>query len=536
MPLPEYKAPGSSTHLALLLLLILALTITAYAQLVNCGYISFDDAVYVIENDNVKVGFNIESIRWAFLTNNDGNWFPLTWLSYMLDVAVAGSSPGTYHVSNLLYHLINISLLFAALFIITGNTYRCAFVAALFALHPLHVESVAWISERKDLLSTLFFLLTVISYTKYRERQGGFRYLTTLVLFACGLMSKSMLVSTPLLLLLLDYWPLNKFSSLISREFRTLFIEKVPFFILSIISAIITYNVQKHKAVVSFVESSLLTNVKNAIVSYYIYIYKTFIPTKLAVIYPFQADISSIKVIAATVFLLFFSIVVIMARKERPYLIVGWFWFLISLVPVIGIIRVGKQSLADRYTYLPHIGFFILLVWGISELQLVNKISLKAKAAITIVIFSALSAATWNQVSYWKSSKSLFNHALDVTENNWIALGVLGYDYITANELDNALQLLNKSLALNPKNVMALYNMGVLQNKFGNRDQALQYFKRVITIEPDYRMAHYQIGLQLLFKQDTVGALQSYNILNDLDQNLARQLLGSIRLQNSSAR
>ena len=265
-----------------------------------------------------------------------------------------------------------------------------------------------------------------------------------------------------------------------------------------------------------------------------LYIYKTFIPIKLAVIYPFQAEISFLKVLSAAFFLIAVTAVVIKYRKDRPYLIVGWFWYLIALIPVIGIIRVGKQSLADRYTYLPHIGFFILLVWGISELPFTKRISIKIKTAITIFIFSALSIVTWNQVGYWKTSMLLFNHTVDVTENNWIALGVLGYDYITANELDKALLLLNKSLALNPKNVMALHNMGVLQNKFGNREHALQHFQRVIAIEPDYKMAHYQIGLQLLFKQDTVGALQAYNILNDLDPNLARQLLGSIRIQNNS--
>lgn len=535
MLLKEGKADDSRIQILMLLVFVWALTVTVYSQVANFGYVSYDDAVYVIENDNIKTGFTLESIRWALVTNTDGNWFPLTWLSYMLDVAVAGSSPGTYHVSNLIYHLINSTLLFTALYLTAGRLYRCALVTALFALHPLHVESVAWISERKDLLSSLFFFLTIISYKYYRDRQGVFKYLLTLTLFACGLMSKPMLVSTPLLLLLLDYWPLKKYSSLVSREFRNLLIEKIPFFILSIISAIVTYNVQKHKAVVSFVESSLLTNFKNAAVSYIVYIYNTFVPIKLAVIYPFRSDIGLVTALAAAALLVAVSAAVILLRKERPYLVVGWFWYLISLLPVIGIIRVGKQSLADRYTYLPLIGFFVLFVWAVSEFRFVEKISVKTRTAVLVVALSLLSIVTWHQVGYWKNSKTLFTHTVDVTDDNWIALGVLGYDYITANELDKALVVLNKSLALNPENTMALYNMGILQNKLGNRSYALQQFQKVVAIEPDYRLAHYQIGLQLLYNGDTVGALQQHSILEDIDADLARQLMSSIVIKSNSS-
>jgi tetratricopeptide (TPR) repeat protein len=512
---------------------ILAITVAAYYQIINCGFISFDDSVYVIDNDMIKVGFSFESIRWAFTTQTDGNWFPLTWISYILDTTIAGSSPRTYHVFNLIYHLINSSLLFAALYALTGNVNRSAIVMGLFALHPLHVESVAWISERKDLLSLFFFFLTVISYAKYRKHQCASKYLITILLFACGLMSKSMLVSTPLLFLLLDYWPLGKYKSIFSKEFGSLLIEKIPFFFLSLLSGIITYNVQKHKAVVSFVESSLLINVKNALVSYCSYIYKTFVPINLSVIYTFPNEIPFLKVVTSISFLVIVSIMVL-RRKERPYLMVGWYWYLVSLLPVIGIIRVGKQSMADRYTYLPHIGLFVLLVWGISELRFVSKVSRRTNIAIVMCVFIVMSTITWNQVSKWKTSISLFNHAISVTDNNWVALGVLGYDYLTNNELDKAFVFLNKSLSVNPKNVMALYNMGILQNKLRNRDYALELFNKIITIEPDYRMAYYQIGLQLLFRGDVAGALQQHNILKELDDGLAKQLLGLIRIQINS--
>lgn len=533
MTADEFKANGGGSRLLLLLLLICTATTAAYYQVFYGGFISYDDAVYVIENYNIKTGISLESIRWALLTKTDGNWFPITWLSYMLDIVVADPSPRTFHISNLLYHLANSSLLLVALYLMTGHVYRSAIVAALFALHPLHVESVAWISERKDLMSGFFLMLTLIAYTKYRQQQNVARYLVTLVLFACGLMSKPMLVTLPLLLLLLDYWPLKKYDSIFSRKFRLLALEKIPFFILSIASAIITYNVQKHKAVVSYAESSLLTNVKNAAVSYVMYIYKTFVPTKLAVIYPFQADISTLKVLTAGLLIVAVSLWVIVKKKEKPYLLVGWCWYIIALLPVIGIIRVGKQSMADRYAYIPHIGFFILLVWWASESSFINKIGSKVKIIAVVCLLLVLTTLTWRQTGRWKTSLELFTHTVDVTENNWVALGVLGFDYITSNDLDKALLVLNKSLSLNPKNTMALFNMGVLQNKLGNRGVALEHFRRVVAIEPDYRMAHYQIGLQLLYGGDTVGALAEYNILLDLDPDLARQLMSSILIRNN---
>lgn len=515
------------------MLLLSVLTILAYSQLVYCGFISYDDSVYVIDNDFIKQGFNLDSIRWALTTRTDGNWFPLTWLSYMLDIAIAGSEPRVFHVSNLVYHLLSTCLLFVALYLMTGRSTRSAVVAALFALHPLHVESVAWVSERKDLLSAFFLMLTLIAYLKYVQKRTILTYVITLILFACGLMSKPMLVSLPLLLLLLDYWPLNRINTFSFKSFGKIVAEKIPFVVFSLASSVITYIVQKQKAVVSFDESPLVSNLSNAAVSYVLYIYKTFVPIKLAVFYPFQSNISIFKIVAATMALLVVSICVIRFRKEKPYLLVGWFWYIISLIPVIGIIRVGKQSMADRYSYIPLIGIFILLVWGASESKYIQKISDKIKGTFVALVFTVLIALTWNQVSYWKSSISLFSHALAVTSDNWVALGTLGYDYFKLNEMDRAYYLLNESLKINPKNVMAMYNMGLLNNKRGNSDLAFALFKKIVEIEPDYQMAHYQIGLQLMSRGDTAAVLRQHDILKDLNPQLAQQLLTELQIKRS---
>lgn len=525
---------GDKITTALLLLLILLATAASYSQVINFGFISLDDSEYVIDNQHIKTGFTLDSMRWAFTTRTDGNWFPLTWLSYMLDIVIAGSSPRTIHISNLLYHLTNITLLFAVLYQMTRRVYLCALVTALFALHPLHVEPVVWISERKELLCMLFFLLTIFSYSNYLERRSLFRYVLTVAFFALGLMSKSMLVSAPLLLLLMDYWPLKRFTSITSREFGMVALEKIPFLILSLASSIVTYNVQKYSGVVSFTESPLSTNLKNAVISYVMYIYKTCVPLNLSVIYPFQDEIKTSKAIFAALIIATVSFLVVRWRKEKPYLMVGWFWYLIALLPVIGIIRIGKQSMADRYTYLPHIGIFILLVWGVSEYAPIVKLHNNIKIFITTIIVGLLSVLTWNQVSYWKSSISLFSRAVEVTENNWVALGILGYDYIMWGERDKGLVLLNKSLDIYPKNVMALYNMGMLQGESGNHDIAGAYFKKVLALEPNYRNAHYQLGLELLYSGDTVGALKEHKILQALSPELAQYLMDKImqRRQN----
>lgn len=519
----------------ILCILMWTVTAAAYCQVANNGFISLDDARYVIDNSMVKGGFTLESIRWALTTRTDGNWFPLTWLSYTLDVSLAGSSARTIHISNLVYHLLNSSLLFAVLFRMTGAVYRSFMVALLFAIHPLHVESVAWVSERKDVLSTFFLLLTMLAYTRYSAKRNLFWYGLSLALFACGLMSKSMLVSTPLLLLLLDFWPLQKYSSFGSRAFVVSALEKIPFLILALFSAISTYNFQNN-AITPYAVSSLFTNIKNAAVSYLLYIYKTFVPLKLAVLYPFDANISMLNFVAASVVLIVVSVLVLVNRNKRPYFMVGWYWFIVALVPVIGIVRVGDQSMADRYTYIPHIGLFIVLVWAVSEFRLVAGFTFKVKFALAVAIFSLLTVLTWNQVGRWRTSESLFSYTVEVTENNWFAMAILGYDYLARNELQKAEDMLRRSLAIKPKNPMALYNLGVVQNKLGNSDAALEQYKKAIAIDSRDTMAHYQIGLILLNRGDSKAALEVCDTLKTLDPQISRQLYNFILISGSTIR
>lgn len=532
MAVAEMHPSQRYLQLILLICAIWVVTIVVYSQVGTCGFISLDDSVYVNENYTIQTGFSLDTFRWALTTNTDGNWFPLTWLSYTLDVALCDASARTIHLSNLVYHLLNCSLLLLSLYLLTGHVLRSAFVAVLFAVHPLHVESVAWVSERKDLLSTMFLLLTIIAYTKYRRHHHFVSYLVAVVLFAGGLMSKPMLVSLPLLLLCLDYWPLHAFDTIWSKIFVRLCVEKIPFFILSVLSCIITYNVQKHRAVVNFVESPLQVNLKNAIVSYAMYLYKTFIPTRLAVMYPFNPDISLALLLISVALLVVVSGVIWKFHKECPYLLVGWVWYGVSLVPVIGIIRVGKQAMADRYTYIPHIGLFVLLVWGIAELRCVATMGHKIKMVLVAGIVVILGGITWKQVSYWRTSITLFTHTLEVTDNNWMAMGVLGFNYVTANELDKALYYFNKALALNPNDVMSLYNMGILQNKLGNWQNAREQFQKVIAIDPEYGQAYYQLGMQMLFSGDTAGALHQHEMLREVSSELAAQLMSQILIKN----
>lgn len=512
-------------------LVVAIVTFAAYYHVVNSGYISFDDPVYVSDNHHIKEGITLESARWALTTTRDGNWFPLTWLSYMLDVSVAGTSPRVFHTANLLYHLLNGSLLFAALYLMTGHVNRSALVAALFAIHPLHVESVAWISERKDLLSALFLFLTIISYIKFRERPSAGRYMVTLILFVCGLMSKSMIVTAPLLLLLLDYWPLGKTADIPGKSCRTLFLEKIPFIIISLMTGLLTFALQK-KAVVSFTVSPLISNIGNAAVSYVHYIYKTFIPTRLSIMYPFPVATDNYRIVGAICVLTAVSVMVWLRRKRQPYLLVGWCWYLIALLPVSGVIQVGKQAMADRYTYIPLAGFFVMIVWGISELKVVQKRSLQSKVCVVLCIVSVLFIVTRQRVACWRDSISLFSQAVTVTENNWFALGVLGYDYLSRNELQTAYVMLNRSLAINPENVMALYNMGVLYSKQGDYERALHCFFKCLYFEPDHGMAHYQIGLRLAARGDVAGALREYTVIKGdegLDPEISHHLLRVIR-------
>jgi protein O-mannosyl-transferase len=492
---------------------LISITLLVFWQVHNFAFIHYDDSDYVYENPHVVNGLTNNSVIWAFTTNRSSNWHPLTWLSLMLDCQLFGANPGYMHLMNLLFHIANTLLLFAVLRKMTGALWPSAFVAAAFAIHPMHVESVAWIAERKDVLSTLFFLLTLAAYTNYVKRPGFIRYVLTLLLFALGLLAKPMLVTLPFVLMLLDYWPLLRFAAngrpleeigeqktdCAFRKLSTgqLIIEKIPFIVLSVVSSVITFLVQfRGIAIVHIDTLPLKDRVANAFLSYARYTGKLFWPQKLSVFYPF--DVSSFafwQVAMCVLLLLVISIFVIRFGQNRKYLPVGWFWFIITLVPVIGLVQVGLQAFADRYTYIPYIGLFIMIAWGLRELlskwpQLKIALGLSMVTALTI-----LGICTYTQVSYWNNSFTLFSHAIKVTKNNYIAYNGLGVAYNSIGRYQDAIESYKQTIKSKPDYAMAYFNLGVTYWKLGRYQDAIEHYKQAIIIKSDYADAHYNLGV-----------------------------------------
>ena len=415
-------------------------TLLVFWQVRDFDFIDYDDDLYVYKNQHVLNGLTADGVIWAFTTNRSANWHPLTWLSLMLDCQLFGPGPGRIHLINVLLHLANTLLLFAVLKKMTGSLWPSAFVAAAFALHPMHVESVAWIAERKDVLSTFFFLLTLAAYAGYVKRPSVYRYMLSLVLFAVGLMAKPMLVTLPFVLLLLDYWPLNRLMAQTAAtsshrggksvpaadKYLTLYriiIEKIPFFVLSAVSSVITFSVQQSSGAVADINILPLQNrVANAFLSYAKYIGKMFWPQDLAVFYPLNAvgSISLWQFVLYALLLVGVTFLVLRFCGTRKYLLVGWFWFVGTLVPVIGFVQVGSQAFADRYTYIPYIGLFIMIAWGLPELLSKWPYRKFALGISAVIALTAFGICAHQQVIYWNNSIALFSHALEVTQNNYL--------------------------------------------------------------------------------------------------------------------
>ncbi|MHC4302257.1 MAG: glycosyltransferase family 39 protein, partial [Planctomycetota bacterium] len=416
-------------------------TLAVYWQVHDYGFVNFDDPDYVRKNPKVQSGITLDGIKWAFTTGHAANWHPLTWLSHMLDCQLFGASPGWHHLTNLLLHIANTLLLFAVLKRMTGTLWRSAFVAALFALHPCHVESVAWISERKDVLSTLFWMLTMAAYVRYVNRPRVSSYLLVLLTFALGLMAKPMLVTLPFVLLLLDYWPLGRFQDrppvehapqpgarmlghlLPKRTFYLLLLEKIPFLVVTAASSVITFIVQRQiGAVATARQFPLISRIANTFASYLMYIRKMFWPSPLAMFYPYppKADLMLQAAVAIPV-LVSISLVVLYLMRSRKYLLTGWLWYLGTLVPVIGLLQVGDQAYADRYTYIPFIGLFIIIAWAVPDVLAKWRFRKTAFAVAAAVILLALSVATYFQQSCWRDTITLCEHAIKVTRDNYKA-------------------------------------------------------------------------------------------------------------------
>jgi tetratricopeptide (TPR) repeat protein len=492
-------------------LLLAVITLAVFWPVRRANFVSLDDPDYVTANPHVQQGLTRESVRWAFGAGYASNWHPLTWLSHMLDVELFGASPAGPHLVNLALHATNTVLLFFILRLFTGAHWRSAMVAVLFALHPLHVESVAWVAERKDVLSTLFGLLTLGAYGKYVSTAGGREagkealapapskglfYFVALVFFALGLLAKPMLVTLPFVLLLLDYWPLGRGGKAEARgpdgpaifprpsTLGGLVLEKLPFLFLAAVSCVLTIRAQRG-AVQTWTEFSAGMRIENAIVACVRYLGKTFWPVNLAVPYPHPGHWPAPVVIGSAVLVAALSAVALWFGRRLPFVVTGWFWFLGTLVPVIGLVQVGIQSLADRYTYVPLIGIFIGVVWSARAVIRRWRIPAVAAVGLAIAVLGACAVRTRVQLSYWQNSESLFRHAIAVTRNNALAHYSLGYALAQKGDLDEAISHYQQALRIRSDSAEILENLGNALVNRGRYDEAIRCYESALRLEPN---------------------------------------------------
>jgi tetratricopeptide (TPR) repeat protein len=533
---PPATAGGSDLRTKLLIVFMLvALTLAAYQSVRKHEFVAYDDDRYITANERTQRGLTWDNVAWSLTALEVANWHPLTWLSHMADCQLYGLNPSGHHLTNLLLHLINVVLLFYVLQLMTRAVWPSALVAALLSVHPLNVESVAWVSERKNMLSTLFWLLTMWAYFRYVRRPGVRRYLLVLAAFLLGLMSKPMLVTLPCVLLLLDYWPLERLSEeeggeaasvrqgldqedrqpsqadprsmgLNRRVVFRLLLEKAPLFLMAAASSIITIKAQRMDGALNVRALSLGARLSNALVSYVAYIQKMVWPTRLAVLYPHPGATQPRGPVIVAVFILAsISILVILGRKRYPYLIVGWLWYLGTLVPVIGIVQVGSQAMADRYAYVPLIGLFIIIAWGAQDLARALHLRSYWLAAAAATVLIALTLTTWRQLSYWQNSITLFEQAVRVTDNNDIAQNNLGAVLVREGRLDEGLAHLYEAVRLNPNYGTAYDNIAVTLYQQGsqimqdeNRTQeAIDLFRRALELKPNLTEAQQKLDLLL---------------------------------------
>jgi tetratricopeptide (TPR) repeat protein len=539
------------SHPRLIGLLLALVTLLVYLPVAHDSFLVYDDGEYVTENPAVQNGLKWPAIQWAFTTQHTSNWHPLTWLSHMMDCELFGPNAGAHHVVNVLFHAVNAALLFGLLFRLTGDLWPGAFVAALFAWHPLHVESVAWISERKDVLSTFFALLTLLAYARYAQHvtsdmcqvtrtnsalsrvtrlpaealaKAGHPsrcYWLALFFFALGLMSKPMLVTLPFVMLLLDYWPLGRISDAKNapapaaqpfclrgapqRRFgataatlKHLLFEKWPFFLLTAVSCVVTFIAQRSgEAIVTLENIPLVFRLENALTAYAQYLLKTIWPVNLAVIYPLSPEFPRFAVIAAVAVLIFISIIAWLARKRSPCLPVGWLWFLGTLVPVIGLVQVGGAALADRYTYFPLVGVFIAVAFGVRDLAGRFRFPKTAVAGAAALVLAACLLLTENQLRYWHDNESLFRHALAVTRDNDIAHVNLAFALERQGRFDEALAEYREALRLEPRSYQIHNSYGNLLGKMGRPDEALAEYREAIRLNPKIPFLHSNLGAEL---------------------------------------
>ena len=564
----------------LIVIFLIVASFIAFGRIMGNDFVNFDDHVYITENNHIQAGLSPDTIKWAFTAIVCSNWHPLTLLSHALDWSLFGANASGHHLINLLLHIGSALLLFFLLNRTTKNFWPSAFVAALFALHPLRVESVAWAAERKDVLSMFFGMATLYAYILYVEEHKLSKYFLCLTLFALGLMAKPTLVTLPFVLILLDYWPLGRWRKVPAsinmnvptavsersgkkknKQQRTdstkekkiftppasgssiipsLLWENVPFIFLTIVSSIVTLWAQSKGGAFTFIEHlSFPARVLNAIISYVSYLGKTFWPVDLAVFYPYEYSFPLWQVLASCFILIGITIVVISGIKKLPFLFVGWFWYLGTLIPVIGLVQVGTQAMADRYTYLPSIGIAIMLVWSIQFLFQREGIRKKILFPAGIITLAILAALTWKQCGYWKNSTELFNHALPITKNNYTvhvnlasalaeegkieeAIGHYGkaisataitsyhtaaYNsrgalYAKLGRYQLAMEDYNEAIRLNRDCAECYYNRGTIYGDLGHHQMAIQDYSEAIRLKPDYLYAYGNRGIAYFIQGD----------------------------------
>lgn len=480
----------------LVCLAIAALTLVVYWQVQCNQFLLWDDRAYIVENPHVRTGLSLENAIWAFRTANVSYWHPLAWLSHMLDCELYGLNPRGHHLNALLLHTLNSLLLFVVLQKMTGALWKSALVAAIFSVHPLRIESVAWVSERKDVLGTFFWMTTLLAYIGYTRQKGRLHYLLVLFSFGLVLMTKATLVTLPFVLLLLDYWPLGRGgvrSS--STSLRRLLLEKLPLFLLAVTSGAVTLFTSGNVGALNPYGLPLKFQVGNALVSYVKYMAKMVWPSNLSFLYPHPLDtlplwepIVSLGVLAAV------SILCLRQLRRRPYLAVGWFWYLGTLVPVIGFWQVGAQAMADRFTYVPHVGLLIGSIWLLSSLTSKWRPRVFFLSLASGLVIFLLSMSTYHQLRYWRDSTSLFSRALHVTSNNYLAHHLLGSVLLGEGRLEEALSQFSESHRIRPGFVPSLYNMGVIMSGSGRLDEAAEFYLKGLKIDPNDASIHNNLG------------------------------------------
>ena len=530
------------SELLISLMLILAIA-AVYYPVRHYEFISLDDGLYVTANDRVQQGLSIEGLKWAFTTDHAGFWIPMTWVSLMIDSHFFGLSAGSFHLTNVVIHVFNALLLFFVFRRMTGRIWASGLVAALFAIHPIHVESVAWVSERKDVLFAFFWLLAMWFYVRYAEKPGFNRYIPLIICFFLGLMAKPMIVTLPFVLLLLDYWPLKRIPKLQmnrSGEQRTaktisiLILEKIPLFILTVIVSVITFMLQKSGgAVTSLSTLPVSQRIFNSLISYLQYIGKMVWPHPLAVLYPRTDVLPTWQWVLSLLVLLAVSAVICHYRKIHPFLVVGWLWFLGTMVPVIGLVQSGPQTMADRFAYIPFIGLYLMAAWGLGTMidRWPRRKSVTAILMIAILATSMLLARM--QVGYWSNNLTLYEHTLNTTRNNFVVHRNYGMALAYKGRLAEAIYHFKRALAIDPHYAQTYHDLGTALMLNRDYEDSLKYFDHALKLRPNYLKSHYNLGLALMHLGRAQQAEFHFRRALQIDPNYYRAQKNLQRVQSA---